>query len=108
VVGHGADDSSWPAVNVVDADTSAVLIADLMLGAQSESVELVAGDYALRFDGSSPPPTIEQGPFRANIEPRQSLILFVVDEDTVDDSVGAAVYAIGPDAKGSVPPLPPE
>lgn len=108
VVGHVADDSSWAAVNVVDSDTDEVLAANLGFGERSEPSDQVAGQYSLGFDVSPPSPMIDEGPFRVNVDAEQPSILVVVDNDTADESVDAAVYAIGSDTAGLITPLPRE
>jgi hypothetical protein len=105
---HGAGDSAWSTVNVVDADTDDVYAADLMFANQAEPVELLAGAYRLGFDVAPPSPMIDEGPFAVNLLGDEALILLVVDTDTVEASVTAAVYVLGPDTIGSISPLPPE
>jgi hypothetical protein len=108
LVGHGADDSSWRVLSVVDADTDEVYALDLAFGNQAEPADLVADEYVVGFDVSPPSPMIDEGSFRLDVNAGQLSILVVVDNDTVDESVEEAVYAIGPNTSGPVPALPPE
>lgn len=105
---NGADDSSWSGPNVVDADTDEVYAANLMFATQAAPVDLLAGEYSLGLDALPPSPIIDEGPFGVNLEAEQPFILVVVDTDTVDASVAAAVYVIGPTTAGSISALPPE
>lgn len=108
LIGHGADDSSWPALDVVDADTDEVLAADLLFGSLTEPIDLVAGEHRFGLYVASSLPRVERGRFRVNVEMGEVVILIVVDNDTVDASVDAAMYSIGPNTTGSVSALPRE
>lgn len=108
VVGHAADDSSWPAMDVVEQETSSVLVADLPFGESSDSVDLNESGQSLRFEASSPPPIVVAGPFRILVEAEEPSIVFVADEDTAEGSVRAAVYWIGPNSTGLIEALEPE
>lgn len=105
---NGADDSSWSAVNVIDANTDEVYAADLMFATQAAPVDLRGDEYSLGLDALPPSPVIDEGPFSVNLEAEQPLIFIVVDTDTVDASVAAAVYVIGPTTTGSISALLPE
>jgi len=106
LVGHGADDSTWATVDIVDADASEVLAADLALGGQTEPIDLVAGQHQLGFSVSSPPPTIDEGPFTIDVSADVTSVLIVVDGDLVDASVDATVYVLEPDTMGMIPAIP--
>ena len=95
-------------MNVVDVDTNDVHAADLMFANQAAPVDLLAGPYSLGFDALPPSPMIDEGPYVVNLQEAEALILVVVDSDTVDASVAAAVYVIGPNTIGLISALPPE
>ncbi|MEM8608254.1 MAG: hypothetical protein AAGF92_14175 [Myxococcota bacterium] len=106
VVGHGADDSEWALVDVVDASTGEVLIAGLAFGDQSAPIDVEAGELEVRFDGVLPSADISQGPFLVTVEPDELLLLFIIDVDTNVNSVNAELYGLGPRTIGSIDPLP--
>lgn len=106
LMGHGADDSTWAMVDVVDSDANEVLAAGLVLGSQTEAIDLAAGEHELGFSVASPPPAIDKGPFPIDVSADETLVIIVVDGDVVDQSVDATVYILGPDTTGMVPAIP--
>lgn len=105
--GHGADDSTWSTMAVVDSDANQVLATGLVLGSRTEPIDLPAGPHDLGFSVSSPPPAIDQGPFRIDVTIDETLLLIMVDGDIVDGSVDLAVYVLEPDTAGMIPAIPP-
>ena len=106
VVAHGVDDSAAPTLTVVDATTREVLVPALAFGTQSDPIEVRAGSLDFGFGFSAIDPTIDAGPFRANVLEGERSILVAIDRDTRDDFVTVAAYAIGPSTRGAISPLP--
>lgn len=106
VIGHGADDSTWATVDVVDSDASEVLATGLVLGGQTAPIDLAAGPRELGFSVSSVPPVIDEGPFPVDVSTGETTVLLVVDGDLVDASVDATVYILEPNTTGMIPAIP--
>lgn len=106
LIGHGADDSTWSTMALVDSDANQVLATGLVLGSRAEPIELPPGSYDLGFSVSSPPPAIDEGPLRIDVTIDETLLFIVVDGDIVDGSVDLAVYVLEPDTTGMIPAVP--
>lgn len=104
---NGAEDSSLPSIDAIDANTMQLLADELSLGAQADPTDLPAGDLDVGFNITQSPPTIDVGPFRTELVSEQFHSVVVVDLDADDDAVDLAAYALDPDTIGVTTPLPP-
>ncbi len=105
-VGHGVDDTSWATVQLILADAAEVPIAPLAFGEQAAPLDLDAGPHDLGFDTTPPSPTIDYGPFTIDVVGGETLILFAIDRDPIDESASAEVFPIRSGTTGTVDPLP--
>lgn len=105
LIAHGAADSAWGTLNVVDTGTNEVIAAALAPGDQAQPIDLAAGSYELGLSISSVPPTIDAGPFLIDVAADETTVLILIDEDPSDGSVEGVVYVLEPTTVGAIPAI---
>jgi len=104
-VGHGVDDTSWAAVQLILDDGAEVPVAQLVFGGQTAPLNLDAGPHQVGFDTTAPSPAIDYGPLTIEVLGGEALILFAIDRDAIDGSASPEVFPIRSDSTGTVDPL---
>ncbi len=102
IIAHGADDVLWPAFTVADTTDDSVVQSDIAFGTSGAPIDLVAGQYQLRFDAVPPDPTLQTGPISLSIEAGEAIVLVAVDGDPASAGAGVVVYVIEPDTEGLI------
>jgi len=106
LVGHGADDSTWATVAIVDVSANALLASGLVLGTQIEPVDLEPGPQELGFSISSVPPAIDEGPFEIDVSAGETSVVIPVDENLVDGATDPVIYVLKRGTVGMIPVVP--
>ncbi|HET6416020.1 MAG TPA: DUF4397 domain-containing protein, partial [Polyangiales bacterium] len=103
LVGHGADDTLLDPVDViVPAACPPPLLNDFMFGAVEGPLDLDAGTVGIAFSLASDENEcqVDVGPLDAPVTADVVTLLIAVDNDTTDESVAPAVYALIDDFSG--------
>jgi len=101
LAGHGADDSSLSEVDVIATDACPpALIDDFLFGTVRGPLNLPAGEYNIGIAavGSCSPAA---GPLVAPVTADLVTLLIAVDNDTADEALAPAVYALIGDFSGN-------
>jgi Domain of unknown function (DUF4397) len=107
LVGHGADDSLLSVVDVIATEACPpALVEDFLFGTVRGALDLPAADYSIGIaavDSCSP----AAGPLVAPVTADVVTLLIAVDNDTTDEALAPAVYALIDDFSGTdIPTLP--